>query len=78
MDYLFENVNVFDGEHESLIKNTCVYVSNGKIKKIGKPVDFADVERVDCSGMTMLPGLVDCHANIVGLITAEQKFGVTP
>lgn len=78
MDYLFENVNVFDGEHESLVKNTCVYVSNGKIKKIGKPVDFADVERVDCSGMTMLPGLVDCHANIVGLITAEQKFGVTP
>lgn len=34
MDYLFENVNVFDGEHESLIKNTCVYVSNGKSKRL--------------------------------------------
>ena len=32
----------------------------------------------DCTGMTMTPGLIDCHANIVGLITAEQQYGVTP
>ena len=77
--YIFENVNVFDGENKNLIPSTSVIVDNGKIISIGDAGPASkDAERIDCKGMTMLPGIIDCHANIVGLITAEQRFGVTP
>lgn len=78
MKYLFANVNVFDGEKNQLLENLHVVVENGIIKKITKKNEPCNCEVIDCSGMTLLPGLIDCHANIVGLITAEQKFGVTP
>ena len=78
--YVFEHVNVFDGENEELLRDKTVVVREGKIHGIeaSENVEVSDGERYDCSGMTMLPGLIDCHANIVGLITAEQRFGVTP
>lgn len=77
--YVFENINIFDGEKSELLRNRAVLVRNGKIdiiKENGNKLDEA--QRFDCTGMTMLPGLIDCHANIVGLITSEQRFGVTP
>lgn len=79
--YVFQHVNVFDGDHRDLLKEQTVVVEEGKISAVGTADEVAvpaGAERKDCSGMTMLPGLIDCHANIVGLITPEQRFGVTP
>jgi imidazolonepropionase-like amidohydrolase len=80
-DTLFKHVDVFDGSRD-LLKDRTVVVSAGKIKSIaaqGQNVatdEYAEI--YDCTGMTMLPGLIDCHANIIGLITAEQRYGITP
>lgn len=78
MKYVFKNVNVFDGIHKDALKNVNVVVEDGKISKVGPSATADGAEEYDCKGMMLLPGLIDCHANIVGLITAEQKFGVTP
>lgn len=78
--YVFEHVNIFDGESQELIRDKTVVVQGGKIQEIADSENrkLLEGEHYDCSGMTMLPGLIDCHANIVGLITAEQRFGITP
>lgn len=77
--YLFENLNVFDGERDALLKKCAVLVRNGKIGAIlENENEVKGAQKFDCTGMTMLPGLIDCHANIVGLITSEQRYGVTP
>ena len=68
--YVFQHVNVFDGDHRDLLKDQTVVVEEGKISAVGTADEVAvpaGAERKDCSGMTMLPGLIDCHANIVGL-----------
>lgn len=78
--YVFEHVNIFDGESQELIRDKTVVVQGGKIQEIADSENrkLLEGEHYDCFGMTMLPGLIDCHANIVGLITAEQRFGITP
>ena len=79
---VFKNVGVFDGVNPQIQENMTVIVEEGKITDVSQSanacceIDGAEV--FNCKGMTLLPGLIDCHANIVGLITAEQKYGVTP
>ncbi len=78
---IFEHVNIFDGIQKDCLLDQTVAVEAGKISVIrpaGEEIDKREAEVYDCRGMTMLPGLIDCHANIVGLITAEQKDGITP
>lgn len=78
---VFEHLYVFDGGSETCLEDQVVVVESGRIASVrpfGGEMDQRDAEVYDCSGMTMLPGLIDCHANIVGLVTAEQQAGVTP
>ena len=78
---IFEHVNIFDGVRNELQLDRTVVISGEKIEAIyasDTVLAEENAQRYNCAGMTMLPGLIDCHANIVGLITAEQRFGVTP
>ena len=81
MKIKFIHANVFDGKSAELLRDQEVCIADGKIERV-KPCSGGGqqegYEVIDASGMTMLPGLVDCHANIVGLITGEQQFGITP
>ena len=77
---LFSHVNVFDGEQQCLLTDRDVLIADGIIRSVsaGGSGSASAQETVDARAMTLLPGLMDCHANIVGLITEEQKYGVTP
>lgn len=78
---VFKNINIFDGIKDECKNNRTVIVDEGKIIKIweGDRAEEAENGEVyDCIGMTMMPGLIDCHANIVGLITEEQRYGIVP
>lgn len=78
----FIHANVFDGHSGELKKDYSVVVCDGVIQDVlpsseaGLP-DNCD-RTIDCTGMTLLPGLIDCHINLVGLITSEQRYGVVP
>ena len=75
---LFQNVRVFDGEDE--IVSTDVLVENGKIAKIQQGIaPSATTKRVDGTGKTLLPGLIDSHVHINSPSDVFQAafFGVT-
>lgn len=82
MKIKFVHANVFDGHSDQLLKDRNVTIDGARIESI---VPYAEdkgsageAQIHDVSGATLMPGMIDCHANIVGLITAEQPFGVTP
>ena len=40
--YVFQHVNVFDGDHRDLLKDQTVVVEDGKISAIGTAYEVAD------------------------------------
>jgi len=58
---LFHSGRVFDGTG-SPIEKADVVVSGGRILEVGSALDGD--EAVDASGMTILPGLFDCHVHV--------------
>lgn len=65
-DLLFSGGRIFtpDGRFES---GRAVLVADGRIKAIGHADEFEGVaaERIDTSGATLLPGLIDCHVHLL-------------
>ena len=60
-----------------ILKGNAILVEDGKIKQVGKVegMDSRDAESViDCSGTTVIPGLIDSHChNVLGDYTPRQK-----
>ncbi len=62
MSLLIKNIGeLFDGY--KIVKNTCVYIEEDKIKSVGKK-EKAD-EVVDAEGKFVMPGFVDCHTHAI-------------
>ena len=54
---------------DSVLTNTAVHVQDGSITRLGNESElireFAQAERIDCTGCVMTPGLVDSHTHAV-------------
>lgn len=76
-DVLIDNVRVFDGSR--VLANTRVLVIDGRIVEVGgKTTAPAGVTRVDGSGKTLYPGLIDAHTHSWGEARVDAlRFGVT-
>ena len=65
MACVFENARVFDGLQPRLSEPSFVWVEGGAIRDVSRqPINAAGVERVDCRGKTLMPGLIDCHTHV--------------
>jgi len=75
--FVIQNAGVFDGR--GIIDDADVWVEAGKIKAVGKQLEVAgDVEVVDGTGATLLPGLIDAHTHTWGDALKDAiVFGVT-
>jgi imidazolonepropionase-like amidohydrolase len=64
---IFENVNVFSGHSEELMLNKNVLIEGNKIVSISSnPFDKQkDVLRINGSGKTLMPGLIDVHVHMI-------------
>ena len=74
MKTLFSGGFVFD-ENENLKENHGVLVDDEKISKIRPTSDFEGFseKKIDISGCTILPGLIDCHVHLVYSGEADPK-----
>jgi imidazolonepropionase-like amidohydrolase len=76
------NALVFDGN--SLHQDLAVTIENGLITSISSSSDIFDAKIIDGTGLTLLPGLIDCHVhlhpdieNASRLLSQLAKAGVT-
>ncbi len=62
---LITNVRVFDGKSDVLTELTNVLVEGEMIKEVSPAADAAsEVPRIDGSGRTLMPGLIDNHVHL--------------
>ena len=68
---------VFDGD--AVLEQATVLFRDGEIQAVGETVALPeDVELVDGTGKTLLPGLIDCHVHTFGpSLQHALNFGVT-
>jgi len=75
---LIQHVRVFDGNR--VVENTDVLVESDVIRSVGPGVSApAGARRIDGTGKTLLPGLIDSHTHTITAASLEQApvFGVT-
>lgn len=72
--YLLTNATVFDGENELLLEGAYIHIADGIIREVGtgKPPSNSSDPVIDCSALTLMPGLIDAH---VHLGAVEVDFG---
>ena len=61
---IFKNATVWTNEAEGIIKNTDVWVENGKIKAIGQNLNAEGVNEIDATGKHLTSGIIDEHSHI--------------
>ncbi len=64
---LIKNVTVWTNEAEGILKNKCVYLSEGKIVRIADNIDvpaLALVKTIDGTGKHLTSGIIDEHSHI--------------
>jgi enamidase len=66
------NVRLIDGTGHGAIENMAIIIDGNRIKDIGLVTGYPDSTNVvDLRGLTVMPGLVDCHLHLGGL-TRDQ------
>lgn len=65
--YIINDAHIIVGDGSEL-NHQYVYIKDGIIKEISnKPISIKNVQVIDASGKTLMPGLIDCHVHIQGL-----------
>ena len=76
-EFVIRDVRIFDGTR--VIPKGQVWVQNGRIKAVAADVKApASVRKIEGTGKTLLPGLIDAHAHAYGTALSEAlPLGVT-
>lgn len=80
MDILIKNCNLIsmDNKREKFEENMDIYISNGKIVKIGKDIKETSCTKViNARGKICMPGLINTHAHLSMSIFRETLDGYT-
>jgi imidazolonepropionase-like amidohydrolase len=81
---IFKNATVWSNEKESILTETDVAISNGKIIAVGKNLSIANAKVVDATGKHLTNGIIDEHSHIAitkgvnecsQAVTAEVRIG---
>ncbi|MBK9745187.1 MAG: amidohydrolase family protein [Chloroflexi bacterium] len=63
---VFVNARVLTMVGDQVIESGFVEIENGKITAVGAMSDLGstDAEQIDCTGMTIMPGMINSHAHL--------------
>jgi len=61
---IFKNATIWTNEKEGILQNMDVMVSDGKIQKIGKNLEYANARIIDATGKHVTSGVIDEHSHI--------------
>jgi len=63
---VFVNARVLTMVGDQVIEPGFVEIDNGKIKAVGAMSDLGstDAEQIDCTGLTIMPGMINSHAHL--------------
>ena len=71
---LLTGANIIDGKGNPVKKDLQVLIEGEIIKTIGKDIKAPKGTKViDCTGKTILPGLIDMHAHMYGRFNYCQR-----
>jgi len=78
----FENIRIVPGNSNRPIENGKILIYKNHIGPVGASGDFgewdSDTQVIDGYGHTLMPGLIDAHAGILGMLHQELIFGQSP
>lgn len=61
---IFKNATVWTNEKEGVLKNTDLWLENGKIKALGKNLSAPNAKIIDASNKHLTAGIIDEHSHI--------------
>ncbi|SVD97468.1 uncharacterized protein METZ01_LOCUS450322, partial [marine metagenome] len=69
---LLTGSKIIDGNGGRPIEDGVLLIEGDEIKAVGQkgsiPIpEGADINEIDYHGMTLLPGLIDCHVHLIGI-----------
>ncbi len=76
----FTGARIIDGTGSPAIENATILVRNGRIEAVGRSVRVPEgVSRVDVTGKTIIPGLINAHGHVGSLdqLGLYARYGVT-
>ena len=79
-DLAFVNARIIDGSGGPPLEDATLLVHDGRVQVVGRSVKVpADARRVDASGKTIIPGLINGHGHVNALsqLGLYARYGVT-
>jgi imidazolonepropionase-like amidohydrolase len=75
---IFENARIVDGTADRPSEPVQVLVEGGSIREVEKNIASASSQRIDLSGKTLMPGLIDAHVHVVASTADLGQNGMLP
>ena len=70
---------MLDPNRDELIEGVEVLVENDRIKEVSdRPITAQSATRIDLSGKTLMPGLIDCHVHVVAAMVDLAANAMAP
>ena len=77
--FLLSNVQILNTETGEMDDARHVLVADGVIQELSaKPIAAPNAQRIDLEGMTLMPGLIDCHVHVVAGIASLGGNAIFP
>jgi imidazolonepropionase-like amidohydrolase len=77
--YLFTGGRLLDPSRDALLDGFEVLVENDRIKEVSdRPIAAGSAIRIDLSGKTLMPGLIDCHVHVVAALVDIAANAMAP
>jgi imidazolonepropionase-like amidohydrolase len=77
--WLFRNVALIDPSKGELDEGMSIAVEGGLIKEVGRgELTFSGAQKVDASGVIMMPGLIDCHVHVTAVEASPAANAALP